>query len=229
MTEAEWLACDDPNLMLNFLLGKASNRKVRLFEVACCRRIWRLLPDDDCRQAVLVAERFADGNATDRERRAVRKLVATIKESEDLASINARGAAFDANEKTAGKKFGFGSAAVAAAEGLGADNRHRRRLRAEEKAQAGLLHCIFGPLPFRSITVSPAVLTWNDGTLPRLALVIYEDRKMPEGTLDTGRLAVLADALLDAGCDDEALIQHCREPGPHVRGCWAVDLILGKG
>jgi hypothetical protein len=59
--------------------------------------------------------------------------------------------------------------------------------------------------------------------------VIYEDRKMPEGTLDNARLAILADALLDAGCSDEDLIQHLRSPGPHVRGCWAVDRILGKG
>jgi hypothetical protein len=51
---------------------------------------------------------------------------------------------------------------------------------------------------------------------------------MPEGTLDTTRLAVLADCLLDAGCDDEKLIGHCREPGIHVRGCWAVDAILRK-
>jgi hypothetical protein len=52
---------------------------------------------------------------------------------------------------------------------------------------------------------------------------------MPARTLDPTRLAILADALLDAGCDAEELIQHCRSAGPHVRGCWAVDLLLGKG
>jgi hypothetical protein len=62
-----------------------------------------------------------------------------------------------------------------------------------------------------------------------LAEGIYEERQMPVGTLDTARLAILADALIDAGCDDAELIQHCRSAGPHVRGCWAVDLILGKG
>jgi hypothetical protein len=62
----------------------------------------------------------------------------------------------------------------------------------------------------------------------RLAEVIYDDRQLPAGTLDAGRLPILTDALLDAGCEDEALIQHCRSAGPHVRGCWAVDLILGK-
>jgi hypothetical protein len=77
-------------------------------------------------------------------------------------------------------------------------------------------------------TLPSAFLAWGDGTVPRIAQAIYDERRLPEGTLDNARLAVLADALLDAGCDDEDLIQHCREPGPHVRGCWAVDLILGK-
>jgi hypothetical protein len=83
--------------------------------------------------------------------------------------------------------------------------------------------------PFRpSPPLSAVVLAWNDRTVPRLAEAIYEERQMPAGTLDPGRLAILADALLDAGCDDEALLAHLRSPGPHVRGCWAVDVILGK-
>jgi hypothetical protein len=94
--------------------------------------------------------------------------------------------------------------------------------------QAASLHdaiyAHFRPSP----PLPPAVLAWNGGTVRRMAEGIYEDRKLPEGTLDAGRLAILADALLDAGCDNEALIQHCRGEGPHVRGCWAVDLILGK-
>ena len=74
----------------------------------------------------------------------------------------------------------------------------------------------------------PAVLNWNDRAIPRLAEAIYEARRLPEGTLDNAQLAILADALLDAGCDNEALIQHCRSVGPHIRGCWAVDLLLEK-
>jgi hypothetical protein len=62
----------------------------------------------------------------------------------------------------------------------------------------------------------------------RIAEGIYEDRRLPEGVLDSARLAIVADALLDAGCDDEVLIEHCRSDGPHVRGCWAVNLILGR-
>jgi hypothetical protein len=76
--------------------------------------------------------------------------------------------------------------------------------------------------PFRSFPPLPNdVLAWNDSTVPRLAQAIYDDR-----TFD--RLPLLADALLDAGCADEELIRHCRSEGPHVRGCWPVDQILGK-
>ncbi len=82
--------------------------------------------------------------------------------------------------------------------------------------------------PFRPVTIAPSILTWNDGTVRRIAEGIYEERRLPEGTLDSGRLAILSDALLDAGCDNEELIAHCRSPGPHVRGCWAIDQILEK-
>jgi hypothetical protein len=81
---------------------------------------------------------------------------------------------------------------------------------------------IFGPLPFRPVALAPAWLAWNGGTVVKLAEAIYEDRAFD-------RLPILADALLDAGCEDADLLGHLRGPGPHVRGCWAVDLLLGKG
>jgi hypothetical protein len=94
--------------------------------------------------------------------------------------------------------------------------------------QCALLRDIFSN-PFRpSPPLPPAVLAWNDGLVRRLAQAIYDVRDMPAGTLDAGRLGVLADALLDAGCEDDEVVRHLREPGPHVRGCWAVDVILGK-
>jgi hypothetical protein len=79
---------------------------------------------------------------------------------------------------------------------------------------------IFGN-PFHSIPISPHWLAWDDGTVRRIAQVIYDERAFD-------RLPVLADALEDAGCDDADLLAHCRGPGPHVRGCWVVDLLLGK-
>jgi hypothetical protein len=90
----------------------------------------------------------------------------------------------------------------------------------ERRAQAALLHCLFGN-PFRPVTLDPSWLKWNDGTVRRIAEGIYEQRAF-------GRLPILHDALLDAGCDNEQLLAHLRAPGPHVRGCWALDLLLGK-
>jgi hypothetical protein len=100
--------------------------------------------------------------------------------------------------------------------------------KSEMAPQANLLRDVFGNRFRPSPPIPNSVLAWNDGTVRRLAGAIYEERQLPAGTLDPARLAILAGALLDAGCGDEALIQHCREPGPHVRGCWAVDLILGN-
>jgi hypothetical protein len=207
--------------MQGFRRDKASDRNLRLFAVACCRRIWHLLPDERSRKAVEVAERFADGQSSRQER------VAASAEAED-AIIGVRGqgqrayfAAVAAGEVVAEEECdqhcGWYTASMVASNPT-EEGRH----------QAGLVHDIFGD-PFRPPPHLPhAVLAWNGGTVRRLAQAIYEERHLPEGTLDTARLAVLADALMDAGCDDEQLIRHCRSEGPHVRGCWAVDLILGK-
>jgi hypothetical protein len=90
-----------------------------------------------------------------------------------------------------------------------------------------LCHCVFGN-PFRPATVDPVWQLWNEGCVVQLAQTAYEDRELPSGHLDPTRLAILADALEDAGCSDPDLISHLRGPGPHVRGCWVVDLFLGK-
>jgi hypothetical protein len=87
------------------------------------------------------------------------------------------------------------------------------------------LRCIFGN-PFRATpALSRSLLDQNEGLLVRLARAAYDDRLLPSGHLDIQRLAVLADALLDAGCDDDALLGHLRD-GPHYRGCFAVDAVL---
>jgi hypothetical protein len=90
-----------------------------------------------------------------------------------------------------------------------------------------LLREVFGN-PFRPKSIDPAWLAWEDGQLRRLAQAAYEERQMPRGTLNPLNMSILADALEDAGCRDEDIIGHCRSKGPHVRGCWVVDLILGK-
>lgn len=87
-------------------------------------------------------------------------------------------------------------------------------------AQTLLLRDIFDS-PFHHASLSPALLAWNNSTVVTMAQSIYADR-----TFDS--LPVLADALEEAGCDNQDILSHCRAEGPHVRGCWVVDLILGK-
>jgi hypothetical protein len=101
------------------------------------------------------------------------------------------------------------------------------RVAAEQAIQCDLIRCIFSN-PFRPVSLDPAWLSRNGRLVPRLAGAAYDDRILPAGTLDVGRLAVLADALEDAGCNEAELLGHLREPGPHVRGCWAIDLLLDR-
>jgi hypothetical protein len=96
---------------------------------------------------------------------------------------------------------------------------------AESKHQADLVRDVFGN-PFRHVVFKPA---WRRvPAAPELARSAYEQHLASEGRLDNARLAVLSDALEEAGCTDEAILTHLRSTGPHVRGCWALDLVLGR-
>ncbi|MBY0228961.1 MAG: hypothetical protein K2W96_06765 [Gemmataceae bacterium] len=79
--------------------------------------------------------------------------------------------------------------------------------------------------PIRPSGVDPV---WRNSTVQSLARAAYQERSLPSGHLDNARLAVLSDALEEAGCADGAVLSHLRFPGPHVRGCWALDLVLDK-
>ena len=99
---------------------------------------------------------------------------------------------------------------------------HNNAQWSEMAEQASLLRDIFGPLPFRPVIVHPDVLTWNDRLVVRLAQAIYEEKRW-------GDLPILGDALLDSGCDEEELLSHAREQGSvHTRGCWLIDMCLGR-
>jgi hypothetical protein len=90
---------------------------------------------------------------------------------------------------------------------------------------ADLIRDLFGPLPFHEIRIDPGWLSWNDSTVRKLAQAIYDERILPEGLLDQSRLAILE----EAGCDNEEILSHLPQQGAvHVRGCWAIDLLLGK-
>ena len=218
MTEAEWLAGTEPEKMLAFLRvirAQASERKLRLFACACCRRIWRLLSDDRSRKAVMTAERFADGLATRQQLRAARAYAAD-------AYAFAQGGSYYA---PAAHAAACAHAAAARAidevrEAARCAATHPATTNTEETAQAALLRDVFGN-PFRPVTAAPAWLSWNSAMVPKLAQAIYDERRFAD-------LPILADALEEAGCDHADVLTHCRSGAEHVRGCWVVDLLLGK-
>jgi hypothetical protein len=210
VTEAEWGDCIDPQRMLTFLHGKLSDRKMRLFAVACCRRVWGSLTDERGRRAVEVSEAYADGGASREE------LMAAVAAA-GQAPYAARQAAHPVVRAFAAEV----AEAAAALGGTGSSEDPRIDHAVELAFQSALLHDLVGS-PFRPLpAVNPAWLAWEGGTVPRLAADAYEERAFD-------RLPILADALEDAGCTDPDLLGHLRGPGPHVRGCWVLDLLLGK-
>jgi hypothetical protein len=207
MTEAEWLACTDPSSMLESLNNKASARKRRMFAIAWCRHEWHLLSDVRSQRAVEVAEAYADG----------------------LATVDALDAAYDAAYEAAYEldQPGLGSrrnSALYSAGNVAARNVSLPAFPAFEDgpiaSQITIIRDIFGN-PFRPVSLDPAWLTWNAGTVRKMAQAIYDDRAFD-------RLPILADALEEAGCTDRDILDHCRSGGDHVRGCWVIDLLLGK-
>jgi hypothetical protein len=244
MTEAKWLACTDPQRLLDFLRDKASARKLRLFAVACCRRVSHRIRQPVGRQAVEVAEKFADGLARKRELKAAQLAAA------QAADFPAKRQAFQVSAAAWAAAYAADADAFAAAEEASGAAREASLSRAElqcrsrmkvtwppdpeqvraraeavwgreSRAQCALLREIFGPLPFREIHLPPSWLKWNSCTIPKLARSIYEGGVF-------GDLPVLADALEEAGCTDEGVLTHWREGGGHARGCWVLDLLLGK-
>jgi hypothetical protein len=207
MTEAEWNECDDPQKMLEFLPGKASDRRLWLFAAACCRRAWSLLIDKRSRQAVEAVENMADGLIDDLSA-ALEQANEVVSPLPDERAAAARAAQLAANPSAELSAY-FASQAAASAEKV---------VPSRARGQSGLLRCIFGPLPFRPITLDP---NWITSPAKQLAEAIYLARAFD-------RLPVLADALEDAGCNQQDVLQHCRQPGEHVRGCWVVDLLTGR-
>jgi hypothetical protein len=278
VTEAEWLDCRVVQ-QNEFLMTKGTGRQLQLFLCACCRRVYGLLPDEQRRRVsrmasyfspqlgvvlgdvwqvswrtVQVAERFADGLATEDERQEAAEAAQAVSQHYGDIAACAPGPGEDPNYDDTAVKIGSDAAGAAdcaasvlpsAAEGavrvaansvapddeayyagahgdpdVDPDHPHLLARRAERAAQWKLLVDIFGEKP-RHQEINPDWLRWQDGTIPKLARAIYEERSFD-------RLPVLADALEEAGCDNANILSHCRGPGPHVRGCWAVDLLSGR-
>jgi hypothetical protein len=228
MTESEWLEADNPEEMLKVLpkRRKGAERKLRLFACACCRRVWHLLNDERSRRSVEVAERYADGEADLEELRAVNEQaaearvhgVATGWQAWNASTVPSPGPV----SESLGACLGFWAAHWASFTDPGGIAGPDR---AERAAQADLLRDIAGNPFRRRRRPLRGFLSWNGGTIPRLARAAYDERSLPSGKLDGTRLAILADALEEAGCPDADLVAHLRAGGTHVRGCVAVDLL----
>jgi hypothetical protein len=244
MIEPEWLACEDPGRMLAWLGDKASERKVRLFAVACLRAaLGATLAEGETvspalrvgKRLLAACERHADGAAGDQELAAARAEAEAV-----LLSPHTAEESFDWEVRCALRAAGPPEGLPAQLAGLRAEyaeywagmytfyggtaevwqQYHDQALEDISGQQCQRLRDVFGN-PFRTVPLNPACLAWEAATVPKFAAVVYEERAFD-------RLPVLADALEEAGSEDAELLAHLRGPGPHVRGCWALDLLLGK-
>jgi hypothetical protein len=212
MTEADWFASTDPQRLLGWSQAniKLSERRIRLFIAACIRQ-FDLADHHD--PVVAARERDADATA----------------DATSLAELwqAATGAVRKAVEKVSAPFAWPNHAREGRPPRRQSEDEQWTGLEHAEEVLCHLLRDIIAN-PFRPPLVASSVLAWQDGDIGRLADATHDDRLLPSGHLDSARIGVLCDALEDAGCppDNEALI-HLRGPGPHVRGCFAVDLLRG--
>lgn len=246
MVNAEWLTCDDPALMLAWLrsIGGTSERKVRLFAVACCRRVWPWLSEESSRIAVEVAERFADGQASLDELQLAQQEVGASAEYARGVACAIYDPYFHGHSNITDEEFRalLIADAVQWAAALSvwpgretlyppATTAIRDMIQAATGASASLASNLTVPRRHAQLLrdlihldppcIPSSWLRWNDGTVVKMAQTIYDERQWED-------MPILADALEDAGCDSDDILRHCREHAEHARGCWVVDLLLGK-
>jgi hypothetical protein len=211
MTKKQWLAATDWQKMRRHIEQRTDyERKVRLFSVACCRRIAHLFEDPRSDEAVAVSELFADGKATRKQLQgAERAVLKAVHEAVAEHGANAQAWARDAAWRTARHEFIH--------DGAESCLRAVAHTQAEVEAQTVLFRDIFG-IPFGR---ARRPKSWLTSDVLLLARGIYEEKAFD-------RMPILADALQDAGCTSEDVLSHCRDTNQlHVRGCWVVDLLLG--
>jgi hypothetical protein len=214
MTEAEWLTTDMPSPMLRGYPGRCDGRKVRLIACACLRAHRSFQIDALTRQYVEVAEKVLDGCADEQEWWALWKAVrrsasaCTSVEEPDYQRYDLLGS-FTPYTFTGNVSDLFTRECPLPRAG--------RLARSVKRTQCAWLRCVLGN-PFRPVSFSSE---WRTDTALALARTMYERR-------DFSAMPILADALQDAECDNPDILEHCHSPGPHVRGCWVVDLVLGK-
>jgi len=219
MTEDEWFTTTDPAPMLHALDGRTSARKVRLFACACCRLVWDSLTPLSSKRVVEVAERYADGEVSERELNQARSLAAAAAQK----SVR-HGSRFRSNHparEREGRQFFAADVALTDKNiklrmmfpGHGNPVVQDEMLKA---AAPSLLRCVF-QCPSVSTEFHPS---WRTEAAVALARGMYETRSFDAAP-------ILADALEEAGCSDAAVLGHLRGGGPHVRGCYVCDAVLG--
>lgn len=235
MTQSEWLTNCDPQSMIAFCEQGTSYRKLQLFACACCRRIWHLIASEKARRVVEIAERIADGEADNDEALRASGLLSFEQITQQYSRErggNVANFASEAAGRTISNVRVANERAIAARceqalidsglSGTPADTELTDAQEAivaatidsEELAQARLLRDVTNP--FYSAAFDSR---WRTSDVIGLARAIYDERAFE-------RMPILADALMDSGCEDEQIIAHCRGEGEHIRGCWVVDHIL---
>jgi hypothetical protein len=215
MTEAEWLNCVDPELLLQQCREKLGRRREGLFATAICNRIRRLLTDPVSVSALEVVEAYADNTVSYATLRRAAGLAAGVYDADlagtphEQAERYAAAAVAHAGGRVHPSLWALRSAITAA--------RLCEMDHVDKPAFAFILRDIFGN-PFRPVAIDPS---WLTSTVISLATGIYAEKAFD-------RMPILADALQDAGCANEGVLNHCRQAGEHVRGCWVIDLLLGK-
>jgi len=214
MTEQEWLACTDPTPMLAYLQGKTqtSHRKLRLFAVACCRRISHLLIDEQARKALAAAERYAEGRIKDSTVGNWSKRAAKARGDVDTKhGCTSEGLAYHAVFYASMPKqySGYLHTHITVTEAVATITGQVREspvwdaaTRRESTALSILLRDIAGN-PFRNISLQPH---WLTSTVVGIARTCYDDQAFDV-------LPILADALEEAGGDNADILNHCRQPG----------------
>lgn len=198
--------------------GIASSRKIRLFCCACTRRVWKLL-SRAYQRAIEVAEGFSDCQMSDIDLGQLYSSIEVVDMSDYRRKCACRAAAWSIHPNMSAGSIAR-SVASSVSQAVKAGDKERR-------AQLDLLRDIFGSL-LSSNLGDDFLPLWRTSTVVAIATSAYETRVLPSGQINSHHLHVLADALEDAGCHDRAVLDHCRSDGLHVRGCWVVDLVLGK-
>jgi hypothetical protein len=223
MTEAEWLCCTDPAQMLLHLDGKTSERKLRLF--ACCC-YWRFHehfvddPDGDGLFAIELAEAYADGLVSSADLAEVRQEIVPGLWDQCSSAVVRHDIADCATAVPLGDVAPAAEAFVFWVESNVSSDEVEAEVYREHAAMCKALRDLVGN-PFRPVALDPGWLSWQDSTVVKVAQSIYEEHAFD-------RLPILADALEEAGCNEQRILAHCREEVDHVRGCWVVDLVLAK-